>query len=134
MAQPISLLPSFLTWANLQAWRPGDMDCCMCLASWAIWLGHPDPAIDLRGTYKDEAGFQAIVAKAGGVVPVVSGCVDHIGGKRIDAPVQGAIGVVGSQFVIDRQWGAIFDGYNWLVRAKSGFVAITAASLAIWEI
>lgn len=99
-----------------------------------MWLGHPDPAAHLRGTYTDDDGFRSIIAQAGGVEPVVQPCADTIGGRRIERPRLGAIGVIGSPTNIQRQWGAIFDGNRWLVRFRDNVAPMTARALAIWEI
>lgn len=117
-----------------QAWRPGEVDCCLFLASWAMWLGHPDPAPHLRGTYNCDDGFRAIIHAAGGVVPVVERCAGLIGGKRIQQPVCGSIGVIGSKANIDHQYGAIFDGTRWNVRFIHSIGPMTASPLAIWSI
>lgn len=117
-----------------QPWRPGQVDCCLFLASWAIWLGHPDPAPHLRDTYDSDEGFRAIICAAGGVVPVVERCVAVIGGKRVQQPVCGSIGVIGSKANIDHQYGAIFDGERWNVRFIHSIGPMTASPLAIWSI
>lgn len=115
-------------------WSPGSVDCCMFLASWAIWLGHPDPAQHLRGTYSTDDGFRAIIWEAGGVVAVVESCAASIGGKRLQRPVCGAIGVIGSHSNVDRQVGAIFDGVRWNVRFMNKIGHMSAVPLAIWSI
>ncbi|WP_311273544.1 MULTISPECIES: DUF6950 family protein [unclassified Rhizobium] len=117
-----------------QPWKPGEVDCCLFLASWALWLGHPDPAPHLRGTYDCDDGFRAIIRAAGGVVPVVERCAGLIRAKRLQQPVCGAIGVIGSQANIDHQYGAIFDGMRWNVRFIHSIGPMTAAPLAIWSI
>lgn len=134
MAKLVTSLEEFLREDAAKPWRPGEVDCCMFLASWAMWLDHSDPACHLRGAYDNEAGFRAIIATAGGVVPVVAACIANIEGRPIDAPTTGAVGVIGSATNIRRQWGAIFDGRQWLVRAKTGILAFSAKPLAIWEI
>ncbi|MGM4911429.1 DUF6950 family protein [Rhizobium sp. 768_B6_N1_8] len=127
-------LTAFIADNNAKPWSPGSVDCCMVLADWAIWLGHPDPARHLRGTYGDEVGFRRIITDASGAVPIVERCVDHIRGARIAKPALGSIGVIGSHHNIDRQWGAIFDGQRWLVRFANGFAPMVARPLAIWKI
>lgn len=128
-------LAAFVEDYRRRPWAPGiDVDCCLALAEWAMWLGHEDPAPHLRGAYADDEGFRAIIANAGGVVPIVERCAAKIGGKRIDAPRPGAIGVIGSPANMQRQWGAIFDGKHWLVRFRDDLGPMTAATLAIWEI
>ncbi|MHC2573964.1 DUF6950 family protein [Rhizobium leguminosarum] len=127
-------LEAFIAENNKRGWRPGEVDCCMFLASWAIWRGHPDPAAQLRGTYSDEAGFRSIVTEAGGVVPVVQRCIESIGGRLVDRPKHGVVGVIGSHSDMTRQWGAIFDGSRWLMRFRDNVGPVAARPLAIWEI
>lgn len=105
----------------------------MVLADWAMWLGHPDPATHLRAAYDSEDGFRAIIAHHQGVVPLVATCIPR-SGKRIQRPVAGAIGVIGSPTNIQRQFGAIHDGEGWLVRMRDGFGRMTARTLAAWRI
>ena len=111
----------------------GDIDCCMALADWAIWLGHEDPACDLRGTYDSEEGCKAIVAAMGGLLPLVGRCCHRIGWERTERVETGVIGVIGSPTVISRQWGAIRDGSEWLVRAEAGFLPFHASAFAMWR-
>ena len=67
-------------------------------------------------------------------VAVVVSCIVKIGGKQLQRPYRGSIGVIGSPSNIERQWGAIFDGSRWLIRAQAGFMPLVAPSLAIWSI
>ena len=128
-------LAEFLRAYSEKPWRPGvDVDCCLFLASWAIWLGHPDPAAHLRGTYDSEEGFRAIVERAGSVPVLVGSCVSLIRGRRVRHPACGAIGVIGSASNIHRQFGAIHDGERWQVRFKNSVAPMVAAPLAIWMI
>lgn len=129
---PPDKLGAFLAANGALPWLPGEVDCCMVLASWAIWLGHPDPASHLRGTYDTEDGFRAIIAAHRGVVPLVSSCLPAT--AMPTAPHRGCIGVVGSRANIHRQFGAIHDGDGWLVRQRDGFARITARTLAAWKI
>ena len=128
-------LEQFLAAYREKPWSPGvEVDCCLALAEWAIWLGYPDPAQHLRGAYDSEEGFRAIVERAGNVPAVVAPCVERIHGKPLQRPRCGAIGVIGSAVNIHRQFGAIHDGERWNVRFKNGVGFMTAASLAIWMI
>lgn len=127
-------LLAFFAAHERKPWQPGHVDCCMLLASWAIWLGHRDPAQHLRGTYSTDEGYRAIVSAAGGVVPLVERCVARINGKRIQQPSCGAIGVIGSASNIQHQFGSIFDGERWRVRFTNKIGNMTARPLAIWSI
>nr|WP_246812862.1 hypothetical protein [Ensifer sp. ENS07] len=106
----------------------------MFLAAWAIWLGHPDPAAHLRGTYSSEEGFRAIIEQTGDMTVLVDSCASLIRGERLQRPVCGAIGVIGSAANIHRQFGAIHDGERWQVRFKNGIGPMTAQSLGVWSI
>lgn len=127
-------LSEFLPAYERKTWAPGDVDCCLFLAAWAIWLGHRDPAQHLRGTYDSEDGFRRHIEAASGVVALVERCASSIGGKRVQRPARGDIGVIGSASNIHRQFGAIFDGERWLVRFIHSIGPMTAAPLAIWRL
>lgn len=127
-------LLAFFVAHERKPWQPGHVDCCMFLASWAIWLGHRDPAQHLRGAYSTDEGYRAIVASAGSVVPIVEQCMKRINGKRVQQPFCGAIGVIGSASNIHHQFGAIFDGERWRVRFIDKIGCMAARPLAIWSI
>lgn len=127
-------LADFIHSYDAKPWAPGRVDCCLMLASWAIWLGHRDPAEHLRGTYDSDEGFRAIIEAADGVVPIVEACTGLISGRRVVQPSCGDIGVVGSSTNIHRQFGAIFDGARWRVRFIGHVGTMVARPLAIWRI
>jgi hypothetical protein len=114
-------------------WKPGSVDCLLTLADWFVFRSFPDAAAHLRGTYCDEAGFRAIVARQGGAVATVEPCAAVIGLQRIETPRAGSIGVIGSVSNTNRQFGAIYDGSRWLTRADKGFLPLIAKPLAIWD-
>lgn len=125
---------SFSSAYGEKPWEPGKVDCCLFLAAWAIWLGHRDPAQHLRATYHDQAGFRDIIEAAGSVTAVVDRCAMSINAKRMQRPLCGSIGVIGSSTNIHRQFGAIHDGEGWNVRFIHGVHRMIATPLAIWNI
>jgi len=127
-------LEAFFAEHGARAWQPGQVDCLLMLADYAVALGYPDPAAHLRGAYDSEDGFRSIIEQAGGVVPLVAGCAGRIGAKRLQQPLRGAIGVIGSAGNVHRQFGAIYDGERWIARLKENFTRVTANPLAIWAI
>lgn len=129
-----AVLAGFIASYEVKPWAPGKVDCCLALAAWAIWLGYPDPAEHLRGTYDSEDGFRAIFVRAGGVVPLVASCAANIGARPVASPQCGDIGVIGSTVSHERQFGAIFDGERWRVRFTNRYGAMIASPLAIWRI
>lgn len=128
-------LSAFLAYNTSLPWSPGSVvDCCLALAEWAIWIGHPDPAGHLRGTYEPGHGQLDALIRGGGAVALVASCARPIGGVPTEHPSRGDIGVVGSLRNIARQFGVIHDGDGWLTRTRAGFVSITAQTLAAWKI
>ena len=128
-------LAEFLVDNASRPWSPGaDVDCCLVLAEWAIWLGHSDPAVHLRGTYEVGSGQIDALLRGGGAVALVAGCARSIGGLPTDSPSRGDIGVVGSAINITRQFGVIHDGQGWLTRTPTGFDRVTARTLCAWKI
>ncbi|PSJ64511.1 DUF6950 family protein [Kumtagia ephedrae] len=113
-------------------WAWSHVDCCMALADWSIALGSEDPAVDLRGSYADEPQCHAVMAAAGGLVPFGQRLV-RVGWRRAEMPSEGCVAVIGSATEATRQWGAIRHEGKWKVRMDEGFVAFTAAPLAIWD-
>lgn len=128
-------LSAFLAANAREPWTPGGrVDCCLTLAEWAMWLGYPDPAAQLRGTYLPGQGQTDILAMSGGAVELVALCAGRLGLSRTDAPQAGDIGVVGSAHNITRQFGVIRDGAGWLTRTPHGFARIAAKTLAAWRL
>ncbi|MBC7148075.1 MAG: hypothetical protein H5U22_01745 [Rhizobium sp.] len=125
---------AFIAAERDKPWAPGSVDCCMVLASWAMWLGHPDPVAEYRGAYSDEAGLNALIDGRGGVLPFVADAVARIGGTRLERARCGAVGVLGSKSNPRRQFGAIHDGKSWRVRMINDYGAMCAAPLAVWDI
>lgn len=128
-------LRAFIEHDSARPWSPGGVvDCCLALAEWAKWLGHPDPAAHLRGIYEPGQGQLDILAKHGGALPLVERCASLIGGERIETPSVGCIGVVGSPSKPTRQFGVIHTGRGWITRTPTGWHDISARALAIWKI
>lgn len=121
----------FFQSASVRPWQPGTVDCCIFLADWAVWRGLPDPAADLRGTYHDEAGFDRIIATAGGLVALVGARAALSGARALEAPRLGCIGVIGSRTAPGRQFGAIWAG-GWHIRTREGVVPLTAPAVSMW--
>lgn len=126
-------LSRFVATHSALSWAPGSVDCLLTLADWFVHRGHDDAAAHLRGTYDSEEGYRVLIGEAGGAVAMVAGCAASIGLLRIHVQRIGSIGVVGSTNNADRQFGGIWDGSRWLIRAKDGFLPMIARPLAIWD-
>lgn len=127
-------LKAFFAEYGALPWQPGKVDCLLMLADYAVALGYADPAAHLRGTYDTDEGFEGIIERAGSVTVLVGGCAAQINAKRVQRPLCGAIGVIGSPSNIHRQFGAIHDGEGWNVKFKNGLGRMVAAPLAIWAL
>lgn len=127
-------LGDFLRAYDVKPWAPPSVNCLMFPAAWAIWLGHRDPVEKWRDVVRDDDHMRAIVAEAGGCVPLMEEAVLAIGGRPVPHPSCGDVGVVGSHSNIHRQFGAIFDGECWRVRFIDRVGSMVAKPLAIWRI
>lgn len=127
-------LDAFIVSNGALPWAWGSIDCALVLADWAIACGHPDPAADWRGIYSDELGWKRIVVRRGGLLPLVNDICSRAGFIVASAPARGVISVIGSTYNIERQWGAIYDGTDWLVRRAEGFVAVDEPFLGMWAL
>lgn len=127
-------LAAFLAAQKRKSWDAATLNCMLFPAAWAIWLGHRDPVEMWRGAFSNEDEYLAIVRAAGGCVPLMEAAATRIGGRHLDEPACGCVGVIGSPNNFERQFGAIFDGRRWLVRFTNRIGSMAARPLAIWSI
>lgn len=114
-------------------WQPGVVDCCMAPADWVVARGYRDPAADLRETYHTESECHQIIARAGGLIKVMTGRLRKVRWFEADDVEDGALGVIGSETDIYRQWAAIAFGGRWYVRFDRGFHGFIARPLMVWR-
>lgn len=129
-----AVLGNFFAAYQNKAWNPSTVNCCLYLAAWAIWIGHYDPARHLRGFVCTEKDYLDLIESRGGLVPIISECVEIIHGIPVAIPSCGDVAVIGSETNIHRQWGAIFDGNRWIIRTREGLSPMSARPLAMWKI
>lgn len=91
-------------------WGQGNGDCLLFIAGWGIVLNGIDFAADLRGTYHDEDGAKAAIARKGGAVSFF----DQVAGSRKSMGERGDIGLAAFN-----GWhlGMICTGSMWVLRA-----------------
>lgn len=126
-------LTAFIADHSQKGWQPGHVDCLLTLADWFVWRGFPDAVAEYRGTYDSEDGYRQLLVMAGGPIPLISKQADAIGLVRVEQQRAGSIGVIGSKSNIQRQFGAIYDGAHWMLRADEGFLPMTARAIAVWD-
>lgn len=116
----------------------GETDCTLLIADWVLANGYPDPAVDWRGKYSNEAECAALLAERGGLSEVVRACALTAGLKPVQEPHFGCIAVVGSKSRPERQWSAIWNGHFWMVRwlGKDGptWAPFVAPAIGMWRV
>jgi hypothetical protein len=114
----------------------GRADCCLFAAD-AVWaLTQRDPAAAWRGTYMDESGAMAIVARAGGLDALVETGLSSIGitPERI-APGFGQRGDVALFAGALGETLGVVEGAAIVARAPDGVLRVPSAQARIvWAI
>ncbi|MER9056414.1 hypothetical protein [Mesorhizobium sp. M0910] len=85
-------------------WRWGGMggeDCTTFCAGWVLARTGKDPAADLRGTYFDADGADAVLRAAGGVGALVGAKLGALGFQRVQQPHDGDIGIISAMTGFD---------------------------------
>lgn len=68
-------------------------DCTLFLANWAMTFGYGDPGV-YRGTYSTREESEAIIARAGGLCPLIGSALVNIGWRPANDLCDGNIAVV----------------------------------------
>lgn len=139
LVERMARFEAFIDETNLTPHVWGVSDCSLMVADWALANGHPDPAADLRGTYATEAECRALLAARGGLAAVVEDCARRAGVEPVYEPEFGCVAVIGAPSRPERQWCAIWNGHNWMVRwlATDGrplWAPFSARPLGMWRI
>jgi hypothetical protein len=88
-----------------------------------------------RGGYDDEAGARALIAKAGGLVQLMTLGMIDAGIPECDEPHIGDVGIVavlgehGPEEV-----GAIYQGKRWAMRSPNGLFCASVVPLITWRV
>ncbi|CAH2399246.1 conserved hypothetical protein [Mesorhizobium ventifaucium] len=110
-------------------WRWGGMggdDCTTFCAGWVVEATGKDPAADLRGTYFDAAGAEAVLRAAGGVESLAGAKLMALGFRRVTEPQDGDIGIIRALTGFDADGLAVKDipgikfGPLWAVMSARG--------------
>lgn len=120
-------------WGGLP-WRWGTVDCCAVLAAWAMERGHGDLLEPFRGRYESREGCESIIEGYGSLAALIGRQASRIGLAPASEPAVGVMAVIGSPKRGLRQWGAIYDGSRWQVRACEGFMPMSAPILCMWRV
>lgn len=110
-------------------WQWGGMggdDCTTFVAGWVEIATGKDPADDLRGTYVDADGANAILRAAGGCEALVGSKLAPLGFVSTQAPQDGDVGIVSTITGFDatgavvKEIPAIKFGPLWAVMSTRG--------------
>lgn len=123
-------LTAFLRRAAAQPFEFGEWDCAMTLANWVREQTGEDPAETLRGSYESDEGWQMIVRREGGLIPLVEALAFGAGMKRVIVPKEGDIGIIHLPTVGEA--GGIKIARGWAVKLASGMTAGSAVYRAAW--
>ena len=124
-------LPHRFRWGGLT----GD-DCVMFCATWAAELCGTDPALAVRGTYRDAEGAHRIIKSRGGLVKMTGDGLEPLGFVRVDDVRDGDIGIIRAPAGIDAEIteiGGIRFGPLWAALAPSGVAGKRAEHVAAWR-
>lgn len=123
-------LPHRFRWGG----QGGD-DCTTFCASWVEEETGTDPALMLRGTYRDCDGAHALLDAAGGLVPFMASHLEPLGYVRTNDPQDGDIGAVLAPVGLDesKEIGAIRYGPLWAILGPSRVVTKQAEFIAAWR-
>lgn len=140
MAELVSLLEAYLDRVEAETWSPGEWDCLMAPAAWSLMATGVDAGAPWRGRYRDEAGAEAMLSEAGGMIALVGRRLEALGWTRgrWRAARPGAIGVVrlarGMAGANRQPFGAVRYGGGWLIATDSGALFEPARALAHWNL
>lgn len=132
-------LGQYLSWATEQPWGWGTklgLDCCKFAGKWAIARGLIDPMVLVwRDPYDSQRSALRRVAGAGGLVPLWSAGMTHVGAPPIVAPEPGAIGVIRRATACGMDEAAgIWTGQRWVTLGLRGLDFGPAEPLAMWRV
>jgi hypothetical protein len=101
---------------------PGE-DCSTFVGSWVLEQTGFDPASDFRGTYDTAEDANAIIQRAGGIVPLLESRIKPLGCHRVTDPRDGDIGIIVTLSGVDltlKEIPALKFGPLWSVMAPRG--------------
>jgi hypothetical protein len=113
-------------------WQWGEADCCTAACGAFALLHGVDPMEAHRGTYGDERGAMAVVARHGGWEAMCASLAGSAGLRECPAllaPI-GALGLarIGTRHSLTLKVGAA----SWAGKGKRGFILITAGVVRAW--
>lgn len=125
-------LPAFLRRAASERFRFGEWDCAMTIANWVWLVTGTDPAPELRGTYRTEAGWRSIVEKKGGLAALVGTLAEGAGLAPTDDPLPGDIGIV--DVPTYGHTAAIRVRRGWAMKMIDGLTTVNVDHVAAWRV
>lgn len=107
----------------------GAHDCSMWACDVVLAITGRDPAVDLRGSYQDEAGAEAVMAAGGGLAAMAA--------ARFGDEIHPAMAATGDIGLIETPRGpalVVCNGPAWLAAAPFGLAVVpTREVLRAWR-
>lgn len=127
-------LVEFLRDAAAAPFAYGEWDCAMTLANWLERQTGRDPAVELRRRYHTRRGWLRIVARAGGLVPLVGGLALAVGMREVaaDELAAGDVGVVMLPALEGGHAGAIYGAGRWVLKLRHGLTGARLPAVRAW--
>lgn len=120
---------------GIDGWR--GHDCTIFPANWSVALTGNDPAADLRGTYHNREEAEAMVSKAGGIVPLVAARLVTAGWRAADEAQDGDLAVISIPLGQGRhfQTPALMAKRHWITADPKRLLAFPGSlhTLMIWR-
>lgn len=118
----IDMLPDYLAAVARRRFRPGELDCAIFMADWAVMMGRCDPIADVRGTYSTERQFRRILQREGGFIAACVARLLKIGMRETTTPAAGGLMCVSAPYAKRR---------DKIQRRPTGAVAVSSTQWAV---
>lgn len=126
-----SALPAFLRSGGARAFSWGSCDCALFACDWIVLQRSVDPLSAYRGRYRTALGAQRHIARAGGLLALVSAAMVAAGIIETSDPLPGDVAVVMSE---QGDAMAIRTRIGWAVKAQGGIVTAPFTVRKAWSI
>lgn len=135
-------LDSYLWTAARLRWKWGTCDCSMLAADWTRQVVGRDPAVGIRGRYRDREGARILVEGRGGLLRLVGEQYEQCGLGPTTSPRDGDVGVVRVPNIYDEDLEtsragpvmAIYRGGMWVVKTAFGIAGEEYEALGAWGV
>jgi hypothetical protein len=124
-------LPDHLRAGGVRPFVWGRCDCVLFASDWVASQRGVDPLREYRGTYSTALGAQRHIARAGGLLALVSAAMAAAGLTETTDPLPGDVAIVESD---QGDAMAIRTRVGWAVKAQGGIVTAQYKLRRAWSV